>query len=248
MPDRRVHRGPHPHDARLFGPDAWPTLRQAVRDLAWLLSHGYAEPSALKLVGDHFQLDQRQRTAIMRSACSDQCLAQRLGKQAPLDQLAGADLALDGYNVLTTVEAALAGGFLLLGRDGCLRDLAGIHGTWRKVQETVPAAELIGRFLAEPVRRAAAVLWYLDRPVSNSGRLKTLLRELAGREGWPWQVELVYSPDGLLAHCDLLVATADSEILNRCPRWVNLARELIAHCVLNARIIDLSGGVEESRP
>ena len=48
-----------------------------------------------------------------------------------------------------TVEAALSDGFLFMGRDGCLRDLAGIHGTYRRVEETLPAVEQIGRFLAE---------------------------------------------------------------------------------------------------
>ena len=52
MPDKRAHRGPHPEDTRLFARDQWPALQAAVHDLAWLLSHDYATPSALKLVGD----------------------------------------------------------------------------------------------------------------------------------------------------------------------------------------------------
>ena len=71
MPDTRRHRGPHPEDAELFAPASWPALRAATTDLSWLLSRGYAEPSSLKLVGDCFQLTERQRTAVMRSACSD---------------------------------------------------------------------------------------------------------------------------------------------------------------------------------
>src|SRR5688500_10446127 len=52
MPDHRSHRGPHPEDAGLFAPAVHPTLRSAVADLSWLLTRGYADPSALKLVGD----------------------------------------------------------------------------------------------------------------------------------------------------------------------------------------------------
>ena len=33
-----------------------------------------------------------------------------------------------GRSHLEVVEAALAGGVLILGRDGCLRDLASLHG------------------------------------------------------------------------------------------------------------------------
>ena len=61
MPDKRCHRGAHPEDARLFDESKWPVLRSAVADLSWLLTRGYAERSGLKVVGDHFQLESRQR-------------------------------------------------------------------------------------------------------------------------------------------------------------------------------------------
>ena len=38
-----------------------------------------------------------------------------------------------------------------------------------------------------------------------------------------------------------MVVTADSVILDRCDHWFNLAREVIAACVPDARIVDLSG-------
>ncbi len=60
-----------------------------------------------------------------------------------------AAVLLDGYNVLTTVEAALAGGVLLEGRDGCYRDMASMAGRFHWVEETAPAVESIGRVLSE---------------------------------------------------------------------------------------------------
>ena len=45
---------------------------------------------------------------------------------------------------MTTVEAALGGGVVLGCRDRTFRDIAGVHGTYRKVAETMPALELIG--------------------------------------------------------------------------------------------------------
>ena len=118
-----------------------PRLREAVADFSLLLTKGYAAPSALKLVGDRFSLTQRQRLAVMRSSCSDQQQRSRLARQAPIEAVAGQPIAIDGYNLLITVEAALSGGLIFQGRDGCLRDLASIHGTYRKVEETVPALE-----------------------------------------------------------------------------------------------------------
>ncbi len=206
----------------------------------WLLSREYPLDSALKLVGDRFALVARQRTAVRRSCCSDRQLAQRQAKQisgqhTPADDV----LHIDGYNVLTTVEAALAGGVILLGRDGCYRDMASMHGNYRKVAETLPALKLIGRTIAE--WGYTDCLWLLDSPVSNSGRLAAIIREVAAGGGWAWRVELVSDPDPLLCDCEQAVATADSLILDNCRVWRNLAREVVENRVDDAFLVDLGG-------
>lgn len=241
MPDKRSHRGPHPEDGRLFAPDARPRLRDAVRDLSWLLGRGYSSISSLKIVGDRYALEGRQRIAVARCACSDEARERRRRSRGELSELAGQTLLIDGYNVLTSAEAALAGGVILRARDGAFRDLASVHGTWRKVQETAPAAELIGRLLAE--LQVARAIWHLDSPVSNSGRLKAILAALARQNGWTWEILLVASPDRILSQTDEFVATADSGILDQCRRWANLARAVIERCVPGANIVDLSGEV-----
>jgi len=237
MPDTRRHRGPHPEDADLFAPAVWPALRAAVADLSWLLSRGYAENSALKLVGDRFQLTERQRISVMRSTCSDQARRRRDETRVPAERLAGERLDIDGFNVLTTVEAALADGVILDGRDGCYRDMASMHGSYRRVDETEPALILIGEVLHE--FRPAECCWYLDRPVSNSGRLRARLQRLAAERGWPWQVELAPDVDSVLAASPHVVATADSVILDHCRRWFNLAREVVSRRLPQAVIVGL---------
>ena len=237
MPERRRHRGPHPEDEGLFAPPRWEALRQAVHDLSWLLTRGYAEPSSLKLVGDRFDLRQRQRIAVNRAACSDQQLDRRRRHAISAQQVRGRVLWIDGFNVLTSIEAALAGGVLLRCRDGCLRDMASMHGSYRKVHETGPAIEHIGEVLAQlgPERCE----WLLDRPVSNSGRLATMLRETAEVHGWPWQVELVNDPDALLIETQDVAATADSGILDRCAAWFDLAGFVLAARLPDARPMPL---------
>jgi hypothetical protein len=221
VPDVRHHRGPHPEDGELFAPAWVDRLRAAVADLCWLLSRGYASPSALKVVGDRYGLSARQRTAVMRCAATDDAVRDRKAREVGVDQLPGAAVWLDGYNVLTTVEAALAGGVVIVGRDGAWRDMASMHGTWRKVEETRPAIAMIGDKLAA----AAAAVWYLDAPVSNSGRLKAAIEDVARARGWAWRVELVADPDKVLIAADpaVIVASADSAVLDRCHRWLNLA-------------------------
>ncbi|OHB76826.1 MAG: hypothetical protein A2Z25_04025 [Planctomycetes bacterium RBG_16_55_9] len=237
MPDRRTHRGPHPADEKLFVPDALADLRTALADFSLLLTKGYAEKSALKLVGDRFSLTERQRLAIMRSACSDQQLASRSERRVGAEDLAGRSIAIDGYNVLITVEAAMSGGVIFKGRDGCYRDLASIHGTYRKVTETIPAVQLIGDFLKEAGVNKA--LWLLDSPVSNSGRLKTLIRELAEKKDWNWQIDLLHSPDAELKKTETIVASSDSVVLDDCIKWTNLAAEIITQKLPKATVIHL---------
>jgi len=132
----------------------------------------------------------------------------------------------------------MSGGLIFQGRDGCCRDLASIHGTYRKVTETIPAVRLIGDFLTQI--DVPEALWLLDSPVSNSGRLKTLIGQLAEENGWNWQIKLLQSPDAELKRTDLIVVTSDSVILDYCKKWVNLARAVITEKLPNAHIIDLS--------
>jgi hypothetical protein len=237
MPDTRSHRGPDPEDARLFGPDALDRLRQATSDLCWLLSRGYAIRSAVELVGNRHALTARQRMAVARSACADEAAASRRAREAGEEELGGQELWIDGLNVLTGLEVALSGGVILVGRDGCCRDIAGLHRHYRKVEETAPALELVGALVRDlQVRR---VCWWLDKPVSNTGRLKTLILELASQSGWNWEVELVNNPDAVLCRATAVVASADSVILDRCQRWANLVRWVVTAQVPDARMLVL---------
>jgi hypothetical protein len=237
--EKPSHRGPDPHDASAFQAASLPALRGAGADFCWLLSRGYASVSALKLVGDRFSLTERQRQAVRRSACSDDDRANRLTKNCRGAEVSGRDLVVDGFNVLTTIEAALGGAVVLFCRDETYRDIAGLHGTYRRVAETVPALNLLGAAISGLGIRQCR--WLFDRPVSNSGRTRRLFLDYAELHAQNWSVELVDDPDPLLKESAEIVATADSAVLDACSRWFNLARCVIeSHCP-GARIVDLSG-------
>jgi hypothetical protein len=239
MPDTRSHRGAHPEDARLFARERWAELQQASAELGWLLDHGYAMRSSLALVGDRHALTDRQRLALARSTCAETQRQRRRAHEISRERVAGHELWIDGYNLLISIEAALGGGVILCGRDGCYRDLASLHGTYRAVNETEPALRLIGDTLAR--WSVARCHWFLDRPVSNSGRLKTLLLEIAADAGWGWNVQLEFSPDKVLSDTIAVVATSDSVVLDRCAQWFNAAREIIAARVPDAFVVTLAG-------
>ena len=110
-------------------------------------------------------------------------------------------------------------------RDGTYRDLASVHGTYKHVRHTQQALLKVG----EALRKAASVTWYFDTPVSNSGRLKTLLGALATEHQFKWETHLVYNPDKeLIAQPnDTVLVSSDSWILDDGGSWCNLGRYLV---------------------
>lgn len=197
-------------------------MKQAVADLSWLRSRGYAESSATKLVGDRYQLRQRQRVAVGRCACADAARTSRESRRVGEPAVAGRHLAIDGLNVIMTLEVALSGGVLLIGRDGCFRDMASFHGSYRMVQETERAVAIVVG-IVHSMRPATATV-YIDEPVSNSGRLAKLVRRTASCMGSSVTALTARDVDGTLIQSSSTVATADSAILDRCGSWISLAR------------------------
>ena len=243
MPDNREHRGPHPDDHRLFSEDTILLLRTAVEELGWLLTRGYSMDASLKLVGDRFQLTARQRVAVRRCSCSDGQRFHRLESQISPGSVPGRLLAIDGFNLIITMESALSGGAILVGTDGCYRDLASVHGTFRKVSETEPAVDLI--LDSVTAMNLSHIVWFLDAPVSNSGQMRSMLelKRIGRTPAMPnMEVMLSRSPDRDLIAADGVVATSDSAVLDHVSAWTNLAKSIISERVPNAWVVDLRAG------
>jgi hypothetical protein len=236
-PDTRQHRGAHPADKLLFSEERLPLLRTATAELSWLLTRGYKMASSLKLVGDRYSLTARQRLAVSRAACSDQAQEQRRCRQVSVEDVAGQAVIIDGFNLIITVEAALSGGVLILCRDECVRDLSSVHGSYRAVSETESAIHLIGEALED--LKPASVLWLLDRPVSNSGRLANRIRDLAAADNWRWSVDVVFNPDKQILQSRGIAVTSDSSILDQVDKWSNLSLYLLDNYLPLCWLLDL---------
>ncbi len=198
-----------------------------MRDLSWLLGHGYARASSLKLVGDRYELRERQRLAVARAACPDSARDARQRSQLPADALRSRHVMVDGFNLLVSLEAALGDGVLLLCQDSSVRDMSSVHGSYHAVAETERAILAVGRRLAD--LGVASAHWLLDSPVSNSGRLAQRIRELATEHRWPWTVEAVFNPDAVLiaAPESAVVVSSDSMVIDGASCWFNLAADII---------------------
>ena len=223
-----VKRGYVPKDTVEFGPKATAKLTAAAQDLAFLLDRGYDTKSASTFVGNHHLLSERQRLALARITSPRAALEERERKRL---REAPEALVLDGFNTIITLEVALSGSLLLEGMDSTIRDLAGLRGSYRIVDKTVRAVELLlARLEALGVKEA---LFYLDQQVSNSGRLRALLLDKAAERGVQIQVELHPSVDGVLSRLENVVTT-DAIILDKCGSWYNLNRKLIEETISEA--------------
>ena len=188
------NRGKEGRDDLLFGtPKMQEKLKEAVADMQYLVSRGYAQKSSVQLVGNRYRLNARQQQALQGMSASKQQITQRESTCISLTNLKGKDVIIDGFNLIIILESALSQAYIFKGLDRCYRDLSSVYGTYKRVQQTEKALLLIGSTLKQA--EVKSVLWVLDKPVSNSGRLKTRLRELAEQDHYNWGVILENNPD-----------------------------------------------------
>ncbi|WP_089685714.1 DUF434 domain-containing protein [Catalinimonas alkaloidigena] len=229
------NRGKHPSDEKLFSAKWHPALKEAVDDLEFLLERGYGSASALQLVGNRYRLNKRQQEAVLRMSASAQEAELRRLKACSPAALAGATVAIDGFNQLILLESILSGAYVFGCRDGTIRDISSVHGSYKRVVKTEDAARTIGEALQE--LRVAQVAWWLDAPISNSGRLKSFLRDIGQAYGYPWELELANNPDLVLAESDDIVITSDGWILDRADRWFNFGAYLVERQKVHPQLI-----------
>ena len=263
MPNSQKHRGANPKDYAAFSEKNLENLKQAVSDLSWLLSNGYSQTASLKLVGDKFSLTDRQRKAINAASAEKESLELRKEKEVEIDLssypnissllgsnpdfkmmglvlMSNSTLVIDGYNLLITTECALSNAPLFIGLDGCMRDIASIHSTYRKVEETIPALELIGKVIEE--LEIKETIWVLDSPISNSGRLKKIMEDLAEEKKWNWKIKLEKHADKSIVELSQnqnhIVASCDAWITINASNWVNLCSFIVKNYIPSAWVLD----------
>lgn len=237
-PDKRKHRGPGPKDYQLFAEDQITILKAAAKDYCWLLDRDYSAKAALKIVGDHFKLRERQRKALDR-CCQPSGLVMGI-KQRELILASGIidqPIIIDGFNLLIILEAALSGAPLFKGRDSLIRDISGLHGSYHKISETPIAISLAAEFFKE--FPPSHILWVFDKPVSNSGRLAALVAQTGKETTIKWHTKLENQTDNKVSQSDGVVISSDSQIVTKCGKWFNLSSYIIDKHMKEKWLIDI---------
>lgn len=229
-----VKRGYVANDEKDFSNESVQKLYKAGRDLYYLLNQGYKIKGASIFVGNHYLLSERQRLAVVRAVSSEKSILIRKDKEVK-SSLECKTLNIDGFNTIITLEVALSDSLLLKCMDGTIRDLAGLRGTYGIIDKTEIAIKLIGNTLEK--NKVGKINFYLDAPISNSGRLKEKILELLHDFNFELEVQNINNVDTVLEKLDNVV-TSDAIILDKCKSWINLNKEIIDKSISKDRYIN----------
>jgi len=196
-------------------------LQRAAGDFRFLLNRGYPSKAALELVGNRYRLTSDERHLLHRGIFSDPDSESRRKKKASIGDVRGQDLAIDGHNVIITIEAGLSGRPLVLGDDGFIRDISGISGSFKKTETTEKAIQLIINAMKQI--KPHQVLLLFDAPISKSGELAEEVRTYLKEENLPGDAMAVKVPERILIGFPGVVATSDTAIIDQSRKVLDLA-------------------------
>ena len=220
---RTVRRGYLPEYETLFKDDI-DKLQKAAKDVHYLLNNGYKVKMATTFVQQHYMLTESQRLALARSIVADTNVESRKLKEVSKEDCKGKEIYIDGFNAIIPMESLLSNSPLFIGMDGAIRDMANLKGSYKLIDKTEPAINLLLSKLDELEISKAHI--YLDKPISNSGRLKTLIRTVGEKYKVELDIVLLDAVDKELYSKENIVS-GDSVILDECISWIPLYRWII---------------------
>ncbi len=148
----------------------------------------------------------------------------RKDKRISAKELRGRTIAIDGYNVLITVESLILGAPVYLCDDGFLRDTRGIFRRYRSSNHTTVALSEILSILKESGIGRAELL--LDQQISRSGELAARIREMMANLEIQGCAKTAKDVDRRLKLATYPVATGDGAIIDEACEVVDLPAEV----------------------
>ncbi len=212
------------------------TLQPAAQDFRYLLNRGYPREASLTLVGNRYDLEAAARQILHRGVFAGPVAAARKAKLWSLADLAGQPLAVDGHNVLITLESALKGLTLVAADDGFIRDVAQLSRAYRDSPATAQALALLAAFVSRHHPGPLTILY--DAPMKRSGELARKTREIFTAQGLYAETRAVPVPERELLDFQGAMATSDTHLIDAKEVVADLAGEIIRQ-ELAGRTLDL---------
>ena len=178
-------------DEKSFKGDGLLKIKKASNDVKYLLNAGYKVKQATMFVANHYALTERERLVLARGVAADKDIDARKAKLSNLENLD--TVYIDGFNAIIPMESLLSGSVLFKCQDGAVRDLANLRGSYKIIDKTEGAIRLILSKLDDLKVKKAII--NLDKPVSNSGRLKTMILKVSNDFNIDVEVNLLDAVD-----------------------------------------------------
>jgi hypothetical protein len=214
-------------------------LRKAIQDYRYLLDRSYPEKSAIKLVGDKYQLSREERSVLYRGVSCSIDAEYRLSKKT--DQLKTGNVFIDGFNILFTLANYLNGRPLFISDDGFLRDAGELKGRLAGKKVLSQTKELLLNFLIK--NPGLSYFLFFDKPVSNSGRLASDINHHMQKNHVQGEARTCDSPDYMIISGAMdtdTVCSSDSVIITRSRASVYDLSCHLLHENYNTRFVRLS--------
>lgn len=189
-------------------------LQKAIRDYRYLLNRDYPEKTTIKLVGDKYQLTGEERSILYRGISSKKSSDYRRSKKT--NHFKSGTIIIDVYNILFTFANYLNGRPVFIADDGFLRDAGELRGRISKKKLLGRIKELLFKFLDQHVQYN--YLFYIDQPVSNSGKLAVEINEFLSLKQIEGKAYTCDSADNMIiseATSEDTVCSSDSIIIEK---------------------------------
>jgi hypothetical protein len=213
-------------------------LLPAAQDYRFLLMKGYPCQASLALVGNRYNLPAASRQMLRRGVFNPAVAGQRRRKLAQVRNLAGRPLALDGHNVVITLEGALRGTPVMAADDGFIRDIGQVSHKFRLTSLTEKVLQDISCYLGS--HGLGPVLFWYDGPMSRSGELAATTRRILQNYHITGDAQAVAVPEKHLLEFRGVIGSSDTYLIDRSEQVVDVAGEIIRQ-LPQVKIITLAG-------
>ncbi|MFX0091840.1 MAG: DUF434 domain-containing protein [Candidatus Hodarchaeota archaeon] len=201
-----------------------PLVKQAFQDVIYLIERGYHKNSSINFVTSRYLLNTLEKNIVFRTAAPLHLRKEFMKKKIP--NLKEREIAIDGFNILITVEKILQGSNLLFkALDTFLRDVSAVYGKYTLDKLTTKTMNLIITSLEKlEIKRA---VFLLDSAVSRSGELAAKFRRLKP-ENFDWEARTSRYPDIEVLEYGI-VLSHDSEVAKKAKKIFDLPLWILNH-------------------
>jgi hypothetical protein len=203
-------------------------LRLAAEEVAWLTGRGYPIDRVGDFVANQHHLGDGERAALASGTCSEPQYRRRAARELEAEDIARRPLSIDTADVLSAIEAALAGRPVLQTLDGTVRAFgaaaysAGPH-----------ADDALARIFAAAKDLRPSVLRFLVSSGDLEPRITAKAKEAKAK------AEVVEVPDVRAAmKKEKQVVSGDAVVLDAAGAWFNLVGRVLEG-IPTAKIVKL---------